>query len=77
MASCVSVKLDEIGNWTEVKLDIVRGYASEYSKILAKQQKPRLDHVYIDAFAGAGVHVRKTDEGTPATQRMASWSAIS
>ena len=52
------VNYDEIGCWSEAKLDIVRDYATEYSKILAKQ--PRLYHVYIDAFAGAGVHVAKT-----------------
>lgn len=50
-------KFDEIGYWSEVKLDIVREYAAAYSKILAKQ--PSLHHVYIDGFAGAGVHVRK------------------
>ena len=54
------LRLDEIGNWTEVKLDIVRSYASAYSKILSAQARPRLHHVYIDAFAGAGVHLSKT-----------------
>ncbi len=28
------VKLDKIGYWSEVKLDIVREYAGTYSKIL-------------------------------------------
>ncbi len=53
-----SAPFDEIGVWSEVKLDIVRKYASAYSSILAKQ--PYLHHVYIDAFAGAGVHVSRT-----------------
>jgi hypothetical protein len=48
---------DEVHYWTEVKLDIVREYASAYSKILAAQTSPSLCHVYIDAFAGAGMHV--------------------
>jgi three-Cys-motif partner protein len=48
--------LDEIGPWSEVKLDIVREYAQAYSQILSAQKKPHLHHVYIDAFAGAGVH---------------------
>jgi three-Cys-motif partner protein len=52
------LKLDEIGYWSEVKLDIVRKYASAYSTILAKQKSIR-SHIYIDAFAGAGVHVSK------------------
>ena len=54
------VRFDEIGYWSEIKLDIVKDYASAYSRILAAQTKPSLDHVYIDAFAGAGVHISKT-----------------
>jgi three-Cys-motif partner protein len=54
------VKFDEIGYWSEIKLDIVKDYASAYSRILAAQTKPSLDHVYIDAFAGGGAHISKT-----------------
>ena len=54
-----SLRSDEVGYWAEVKLDIVRDYAKEYSKILAAQKGLR-GHVYIDAFAGAGVHLSKT-----------------
>jgi three-Cys-motif partner protein len=54
------LKLDQIGYWSEVKLDIVRDYAKAYSTILAAQTKPSLHHAYIDAFAGAGVHQSKT-----------------
>jgi three-Cys-motif partner protein len=58
--------IDEIGPWSEVKLDIVREYAQAYSQILSAQNKPRLHHVYIDAFAGAGVHKsRSTKEFIP------------
>jgi three-Cys-motif partner protein len=53
------LKLDPIGYWSEIKLDIIREYASAYSKILTAQQAPKLFHVYIDAFAGAGEHVSK------------------
>jgi len=53
------LKFDEIGYWSEIKLDIVKDYASAYSRILAAQTKPSLHHVYIDAFAGAGVHISK------------------
>jgi three-Cys-motif partner protein len=53
-------KIDEIGPWTEVKLDILKRYAVEYSKILSSQKKPPFFHVYIDAFAGAGYHLSKT-----------------
>ena len=60
------LKFDEIGYWSEVKLDIVKDYAAEYSKILAAQESPRLYHVYIDAFAGPGLHISKaTGEFVP------------
>jgi three-Cys-motif partner protein len=58
------MKFDEIGYWSEVKLDIVKDYGSAYSTILAKQSG--LEHIYIDAFAGAGKHVsKKTGEFVP------------
>ncbi|HEX8072134.1 MAG TPA: three-Cys-motif partner protein TcmP [Pyrinomonadaceae bacterium] len=57
------LKFDEIGYWSEVKLEIIKLYAAEYSKILTAQQRPKLHHVYIDAFAGAGVHISKTSQG--------------
>jgi three-Cys-motif partner protein len=59
MSRAKGLKFDEVGYWSEIKLDIVRDYASAYSRILAAQTKPALHHVYIDAFAGAGVHVSK------------------
>lgn len=52
--------LDEINYWSEIKLDIVREYASAYSKILSAQRNPSLGHIYVDAFAGAGIHISKT-----------------
>lgn len=54
-------ELDEIGPWTEVKLEIVKEYASAYSRILAAQTNPSFEHVYIDAFAGPGIHISRTD----------------
>jgi three-Cys-motif partner protein len=53
-----SLKFDQIGYWSQLKLDIVKDYAKAYATILAKQ--PRMRHVYIDAFAGAGIHQLKT-----------------
>jgi len=62
----MGLEIDEIGPWSEVKLDIVRAYAGAYSQILSAQKNPRLHHIYIDAFAGAGVHVsRSTKEFVP------------
>jgi three-Cys-motif partner protein len=52
--------LDEIGPWSEIKLDIVKDYAAAYSRILAAQTIQRFHHSYVDAFAGAGVHISKS-----------------
>jgi three-Cys-motif partner protein len=58
------LKFDQIGYWSQLKLDIVKDYATAYSTILAKQ--PKIRHVYIDAFAGAGVHqLKSTGELVP------------
>jgi len=51
-------KYDKIGYWSEVKLDIISKYASAYSTIMNKHKEIR-SYLYIDAFAGAGVHVKK------------------
>jgi three-Cys-motif partner protein len=50
------VRYDEVGEWSELKLEIVRKYAKAYSEILTKH---RLHHAYIDGFAGAGQHISK------------------
>ena len=52
-------KIDEIGPWSQVKLDILKRYAVEYSKILSNWKNPAFTHVYIDAFAGAGYPLSK------------------
>jgi three-Cys-motif partner protein len=58
------VRFDEIGAWSEIKLEIVRKYAAAYSTILTRQ--PGLRHIYVDAFAGPGVHVsRDTGDFVP------------
>lgn len=53
---------DIIGFWSEIKLEIVRNYATEYSKILSARKNPNFYHVYIDAFAGAGVNISRSAE---------------
>lgn len=59
MAGNRSIKFDEIGYWSEIKLEIINEYAKAYSAILSKQN---LKHYYIDGFAGYGVHVSKTQQ---------------
>jgi three-Cys-motif partner protein len=53
------LKYDVIGYWSEVKLDIIREYATVYSTIVSAQSSIK-KHLYIDAFAGAGHHISKT-----------------
>ena len=61
----MAVKLDEIGYWSEIKLDIILKYATAYSKIMNSQTSIKA-YYYIDAFAGAGVHIAKgTKEPIP------------
>lgn len=51
------VEYDEIGPWSEVKLEILRDYAKPYSLILTNQH---FHHHYIDGFAGPGSHISRT-----------------
>ena len=59
-------KFDEIGYWSELKLEIVEKYGSAYTKAF---KNARLKKYYIDGLSGAGVHLsRKTAtqiEGSP------------
>lgn len=50
------MNFDEIGPWSEIKLDILRKYAHPYSLILKNYG---FRHGYIDAFSGPGLHIRK------------------
>jgi three-Cys-motif partner protein len=56
-------QLDEIGHWSELKLEILTKYASAYTRILHSK---RLHPIYIDGFAGAGEHIsRRSGELVP------------
>jgi three-Cys-motif partner protein len=58
----VAVEYDEIGIWSEVKLAIVKEYASAYATILDAKRRESihsLKWLYIDAFAGPGIHLSK------------------
>lgn len=50
------LRIDEIGYWSEIKLRIIHDYAREYAKILKAN---RFRFFYIDAFAGAGLHLSR------------------
>lgn len=53
---CTPRCFDEIGYWSEIKLDILRKYAHAYTTILSKNG---FTTAYIDGFAGGGVHRSK------------------
>ena len=60
--------LDVVGNWTEMKLQILQEYATAYAQVL--KSNAYIKHVaYIDGFAGAGAHISKESgaviEGSP------------
>lgn len=61
-------KFDEIGYWSELKLEIVEKYGAAYTS--AFRNATNLKKYYIDAFSGAGIHVSKRTkeqiEGSPA-----------
>jgi len=60
-------KFDEIGIWSQLKLEIVAQYGAAYTKAFLRS--PRLKKYYIDGFSGAGVHLAKGTttqiEGSP------------
>ena len=53
----ISPEFDEVGKWTEIKLEIIRKYATAYCTILRNQG--RFNFYYIDAFSGQGYHLTK------------------
>ena len=68
----MAVAYDEIGIWSEVKLAIIKEYASAYATILEATRREKihsLKWLYIDAYAGPGIHLSKTRgdvvEGSP------------
>jgi hypothetical protein len=68
------VEYSEIGVWSEAKLNIVAKYAKAYSTILSK--KEMLTHIYVDAFAGPGLHRAKIS-GRPGDGRALLGSSAS
>ena len=68
----MALVFDKIGTWSEIKLEIIRKYASAYSRIMTSQEKPNFYHIYIDAFAGPGKHIsRKTGDYVPGSPKIA------
>ena len=63
--------LDIVGNWTEIKLNILEEYAKAYARIMSRQGIIK-KYDYIDAFAGAGAVVSKaTGKVLPGSSALA------
>lgn len=65
----ISFAPDEIGPWSEIKLEIIEKYAPAYTHAFSGKGR-RLRKYYIDGFSGAGLHLSKATkekiEGSPA-----------
>jgi three-Cys-motif partner protein len=63
------LKFDEVGYWSELKLEIVEKYGSAYTNAFSQRGRG-LKKYYIDGFSGAGAHIAKRTgkqiEGSPA-----------
>jgi three-Cys-motif partner protein len=53
---------DEIGPWSEIKLEIIQKYGPAYTNAFSGKGR-MLKRYYIDGFSGAGVHVSKQSKG--------------
>lgn len=58
MGALAPFKFDEVGVWSELKLEILEKYGAAYTKAFAGH--PSLKKYYIDSFSGAGVHISKS-----------------
>jgi three-Cys-motif partner protein len=56
MDSLKELELERIGNWSKIKIEIIKKYAKAYTTILKNQE---FKFKYIDAFSGAGEHISK------------------
>lgn len=61
-------KFDEVGAWSELKLEIVEKYGAAYTRAFASH--PGLKKYYVDSFSGAGAHISKS------TKRMIDGSPV-
>jgi three-Cys-motif partner protein len=61
--------LDEIGPWSEIKLEIIEKYGPAYTQAFSGKGRS-LKKFYIDGFSGGGLHLSKVTrasvEGSPA-----------
>jgi len=67
--SDIAFEPDEIGPWSEIKLEIIEKYGPAYTQAFSRKGRS-LRKFYIDGFSGAGLHLSKATkekiEGSPA-----------
>jgi three-Cys-motif partner protein len=67
--SAAPFEFDEIGDWSELKLEIIEKYGAAYTTAFVSRGRA-LKKYYIDGFSGAGMHLsRRTGQpvdGSPA-----------
>ncbi len=68
----MALEHDEIGIWSEVKLAIIKKYATAYTTVMDAQRRdrfPQMRWFYVDGYAGSGHHVSRARgdvvEGSP------------
>ena len=54
---------DEIGPWSEIKLEIIEKYGPAYTQAFSGKGRG-LKKFYIDGFSGAGLHLSKSTKAT-------------
>ncbi|MBM3211390.1 three-Cys-motif partner protein TcmP [Candidatus Poribacteria bacterium] len=54
--------IDEIGKWSENKLELLRKYLNAYTTIMKDQEWCKNGYYYIDAFAGTGKPKAKDED---------------
>jgi three-Cys-motif partner protein len=63
-------RFDEMGDWSEIKLEIIEKYGAAYTKTFSNAAGRGLKKFYIDGFSGAGLHISRATgqpiEGSPA-----------
>lgn len=67
-------EFDEIGYWSELKLEIVEKYGRAYTT--AFKRNLSLKKFYIDGFSGAGRHVSKRTSPASCTLTQGRWRLL-
>ena len=69
MVSSSRLQFEEVGDWSVIKHEILKRYLTEYEKIFKSPKQSSLSTAYIDAFAGSGQSLSRSNgsvlDGSP------------